>query len=567
MRYKIKKALFDRGIFVLVIMVVGMINSTFAQLPDCVNNPNVVYILSSSNAIVNWNTDIFPTIDTTFNSIVAPFNGGLAVCDRLPERDYKTFYFVDGNTPANYHYYDGTNWVNTGHYASPLASNIAGAGQYIYNLNGLSGTVYRYDGTGNDTAVLSLSLWGGPFDLAGDMDGNFYILKTNSTANTPRWLRKYDPNGNLLQQWQLIGGGTSVPGQSNGGCMAIVCRDVFFHNGQKLYHGVMDSDTITFAEYGYSEVGGLDYGSCDMYLKTKIIDTTVCHNQLPFTWNEQMIEQEGTYQHTISDETFGCDSLVVLNVTLLSQFQTHTDSIICQSELPFSWNSYYITESGTYLLSDTVQTAGYCDSITQINLTIIPTKNVSIDTAICGYDLPFIWQNKTVVDVGNFILRDTFISENACDSIVNLNLFVRQTTVKIDTFLCHNQLPFTWNNQLIDQWGNYSHTTSNSAECDSITELHLHLKCEITIPNVLVLSSQQGNNAWFVDDVGFQEYHCQIINRWGIVVFESKESHEKWTGIDENGAKVTNGVYFYTIKGIYGDGTSIQKNGFITVTE
>jgi len=535
-----------------------------AQLPDCVDQAEIIYILKSNGEILNWNSTTFPPVTTIANTISAPINGGLAVCDRLPQRDYKTFYVV-GGFPPYYQYHDGTNWVNTGHLAGPNASNIAGAGKYIYNLNGINGIVYRYDGTNNDEPILSLPVWGGPFDLAGDSEGNFYILKTNSSGNTTRWFRKYDPDGTMLQQWEIIGGGTSIPGQSLGGCLAVICRDVYFHNGTNLYHGTIDGDTINFTEYGNFGAGA-DYGSCERIPKTKNVDSVVCNNQIPFTWNGQQIIQTGKYTHVIQDVNTICDSVIFLNLTVEDTLKKYIDSTICEQDLPFIWEEYNIVTNGNHNLSANTTTLFGCDSITNINLSVIPMKTKEIDSVICEQNLPFIWGNYVVSEVGEHKLLDTFSLSNECDSIVTLTLQVFGENVNIvDTFLCNNAFPISWNNDLISEFGTYIDSNINVFGCDSLSILNVNIKCEVDIPNILSLSSNVGNNIWKIADSGFYEFHCKILNRWGNIVYELNNINEQWHGKDKNGNDLPEGIYFYSVSASFYDNSSIAKYGFISL--
>jgi len=536
----------------------------YAQLPDCINQADLIYILKSNGEILNWNTNTFPSVTNSTNLISAPTNGGFAVCDRLPQRDYKTFYFI-GGFPPYYQYHDGTNWVNTGHLAGPSASNITGAGAYIYNLNGINGVVYKYDGTGNDVPILTLPMWGGPFDLAGDSDGNFYVLKTNTSGNTERWLRKYDPHGDLLQQWEIVGGGTSVIGQSLGGCMAIICRDVYFHNGYELYHGTIDSDTVIFTAYG-AIAEGSDYGSCERIPKTKIIDSTICYNQLPFIWNEQLISEAGKYQHTIQDLITSCDSTAILNLSVQSNIEITIDSTICQNDLPFIWYEHEIHTIGEYLVSANTTTTFGCDSLTHLKLVVLPITKNEIDTIVCEENLPFSWQTHIVSKIGSHTFIDTFSSSLGCDSLAFFTIHVKETNINtIDSFLCKNDFPFLWKDQIITEVGTYTHTEKSTNGCDSINLLKIKTKCEIEIPNILSLSSKMGNDVWQIKDAGFSEFHCQIINRWGHVVYELNDIHQKWHGDDKKGNKLPEGIYFYIILAHFYDNSSVEKYGFISL--
>jgi gliding motility-associated-like protein len=184
--------------------------------------------------------------------------GGLAVSTNLNgPGPSPTFYLVGGST-GTYMYWDGTTWVNTGHTWS--AVNPCGAGSYIYTLNGGSGQVYRYDGSGNDVLVTTISSFasGGPYDLAGDNCGNFYVLRMNNAPYSP-YLNKYDPAGNLLASYTVTGGAAI----NSGGGMGIIGNTIYCHNLAGLWIGTIASGNVSFTLLpGAPAISPADFGTC-----------------------------------------------------------------------------------------------------------------------------------------------------------------------------------------------------------------------------------------------------------------------------------------------------------------
>jgi hypothetical protein len=71
-----------------------------------------------------------------------------------------------------------------------------------------------------------------------------------------------------------------------------------------------------------------------------------------------------------------------------------------------------------------------CDSIVQLNLTVKPAYNQNLTMTICtGGSLMFGNQNLTIA--GNYI--NTFVSSRGCDSLVNLNLYVSNSTTIVSS--------------------------------------------------------------------------------------------------------------------------------------
>ena len=121
------------------------------------------------------------------------------------------------------------------------------------------------------------------------------------------------------------------------------------------------------------------------------VNATVCQNNLPYSWNGQAYTQEGIYPIHLSNSA-GCDSLVVLNLTILPTVKTSEQITICASQLPYLWNNHTYTASGVYPLH--FQSIKGCDSIAELDLKVLePTGSVTT-VKICSGDLPFTWNDQ-----------------------------------------------------------------------------------------------------------------------------------------------------------------------------
>ncbi|HLP54150.1 MAG TPA: gliding motility-associated C-terminal domain-containing protein [Fluviicola sp.] len=113
--------------------------------------------------------------------------------------------------------------------------------------------------------------------------------------------------------------------------------------------------------------------------------------------------------------------------------------------------------------------------------------------------------------------------------------------------------------------GIYIVTASNVCYSWSDTAFIFEIACDIEVPNVIVLSSEEGNNVFYVNYSGIESFECTIINRWGNEVYFYNDPAAAWDGKTQNGEPVDEGTYFYTIKAVLSNGEELQKQGFVQV--
>ena len=151
-------------------------------------------------------------------------------------------------------------------------------------------------------------------------------------------------------------------------------------------------------------------------------------------FNSQMLSMAGTYRDTLGAAN-GCDSFIVLNLSIKDTFQTVIDSAICRGEV-VGFNSQMLSMAGTY--RDTLGAVNGCDSFIVLNLSIKDTFQTVIDSAICqGEVVDF---NSQLLSVAG-TYRDTFNAVNGCDSFIVLNLSIKDTfQTVIDSAICQGEV-------------------------------------------------------------------------------------------------------------------------------
>jgi gliding motility-associated-like protein len=153
--------------------------------------------------------------------------------------------------------------------------------------------------------------------------------------------------------------------------------------------------------------------------ETTIVNQSICSNELPLLWNGLEINEAGSYNASIPTLS-GCDSLVQLNLSILEAAESFQTLTICENELPYLLNGTEIMAAGLYQFS--FLTATNCDSIANFTVNVLPSFQQNQEIVLCSDELPFTWQNQTITDAGNYTAN--LINAAGCDSTLNLTLVV-----------------------------------------------------------------------------------------------------------------------------------------------
>lgn len=182
-----------------------------------------------------------------------------------------------------------------------------------------------------------------------------------------------------------------------------------------------------------------------------------------YSFNGQTYTQTGTYSYQGST-IWGCDSTVVLNLTIVQGYATNLSESACGS---YSWNGQTLSQSGVY--TDSLQSISGCDSIVHLNLTIVQGFTTNLTESACGN---YPWNGQTLWQSGVYI--DTLQSSSGCDSTVTLNLTVNPIeSILIDSTVFDQ---FTWNGQVYTTSGQYTQFFTSAFGCDSTVVINLTIE-------------------------------------------------------------------------------------------
>ena len=247
---------------------------------------------------------------------------------------------------------------------------------------------------------------------------------------------------------------------------------------------------ITLNAAGSQSVTLVSQGGCDSLAtlnlsvntpQNSITNFTICTNNLPFVWNSLIFNGAGTQSTTL--QTFsGCDSVATLNLSVLNALTSTTALSICPTAFPFLWNGLQFNNPDT-LTANLLSISG-CDSLATLELNVFPSYIDTDYVTICNNETPYNWNglNLTTSTIETLLLQTI----SGCDSLVSISLTVLPSyIINLDSTICQNNLPFTWNGINFNSNGTQTLTFSSINGCDSIINLTVFID---SLPQLLNLT-------------------------------------------------------------------------------
>jgi PKD repeat protein len=245
--------------------------------------------------------------------------------------------------------------------------------------------------------------------------------------------------------------------------------------GSYTFNGTVYTTAGTYTKTLTNSVGCDSVATLVLTVKATSASTTntsICPSALPYSWNGLTLNSAGTFTKTLTNAV-GCDSVATLNLTVKATSASTINTSICPSALPYSWNGLTLTAAGTY--AKTLVNAVGCDSVATLVLTVKATSASTTNTSICPSVLPYSWNGLTLNAAGTY--TKTLTNAVGCDSVATLVLTVKATSASTTNIsICPSALPYSWNGLTLTAAGTYAKTLVNSVGCDSIATLNLTVK-------------------------------------------------------------------------------------------
>ena len=316
------------------------------------------------------------------------------------------------------------------------------------------------------------------------------------------------------------------------------------------------------------------------------------------TGNSLLVNKTGTYYVKVTDQS-DCSSTDTINVKFnpLPTFNLGNDTSICDgmtllltpavpSNAICLWNNGNTTNTlrvqfpGLYWLQ---VTSGGCfrrDSI-NVNYKLNPILKLGNDTTLCegqtilldatNTNSTYLWQDGSVSPTYNVSTPGQYsvkVMMNGCDTTGDISVVYNSKPILnllTDTTLCvseqilldaHSpQSNYLWQDGStlptyeVSQSGTYSVQVSNSCGSTSASSI-INFKdcsCKFSVPNAFTPNNDGLNDIFRPKYIClFSNYNMKIFNRWGQLVFTSKDPSSGWDG-NMGGQPQPMGTYVWMI--------------------
>ncbi len=265
---------------------------------------------------------------------------------------------------------------------------------------------------------------------------------------------------------------------SSAGCDSMVTLNltvVDSYTNVNLVETICAGESVTIGGQTYTTTGVYtnnftSNGGCD---STVVLDLTVnpaydqefdveiCEGQF-YVFGTQNIVGTGTYTETFTTMS-GCDSTVTLNVDVVEPFEI-VNAQICAGEA-YELGDDSFENTGTYVVM--VESSAGCESEVTLNLVVNDTPSQSFGAEICQGE-SYAFEGNTYTETGVYTV--SYVASNGCDSLMVLDLQVNMTSVAVSATICEgDSYPLGSNNYT--ETGVYTEvfTTNNSCGDSTVT--------------------------------------------------------------------------------------------------
>ena len=204
-------------------------------------------------------------------------------------------------------------------------------------------------------------------------------------------------------------------------------------------------------------------------------DTTYVHACGSYNWRGNDYTATGVYPVNLTS-VCGCDSTVVLKLTVDAPSSSTQDVTVCQYELVTVGNQTFVAKETSYApIVETLTNTKGCDSTITYNVTVSTRTYEDVENASFCEGTEYAWRGKPFTKAATYY--DTTFTAGCATKIYTLNLTAKpQYRIDEDVEVSDLALPYEWHGQELSANGDYyDNLVSLVSGCDSIHHIHFHV--------------------------------------------------------------------------------------------
>ena len=235
-----------------------------------------------------------------------------------------------------------------------------------------------------------------------------------------------------------------------------------------------------------------------------IIDTSICRNRLPLTYNGNAYSPSEPYSSHIDTipTSMGADSVITLNITVYDNPTAAYADTVVENDLPHIFRGISFNmpiDTSLVLLGSGIA----CDTLTTYSMHVWFNHDTTLYRSICHSELPYTWEGYSFstadssieIGINKLIHHDVIVpTTHGADSTLHLELTVRPSYDTVDTIIVCPWFPYTYRD--VDYGGPsiFDTTLRTTQDCDS--NIHVVLRPRDTTFHINALYSLGINSPW-----------------------------------------------------------------------